>query len=105
MGVSVGVELLISSQRIDDFEQIIDGDSNIFTIINIPMINQTTDDNSNDIVVDITKSQLEVMLADEVYIVPKIQVYSDVGSPISGSIKFIGMADLVLKINNNLVED
>jgi len=105
MGVSVGVELLISSQRIDDFEQIIDGDSYIFTIINIPMINQTTDDNSNDIVVDITKSQLEVMLADEVYIVPKIQVYSDVGSPISGSIKFIGMADLVLKINNNLVED
>ena len=105
MGVSVGAKLLISSQRIDDFEQIIASDPSIFTIIDIPLISQTTDDNSNEISVNLTKSQLDVLLADKVYIVPKLQVYSEAGTPISGSMKFRGIADLVLKVNNDLVED
>lgn len=103
-GLSAGVDLLISEQKITDFDQVINSDSTLFTIIEVPLIEET-DDVEQTISIDLKKSDLEVMLADSVFVIPKLKISSEAGTPVSGAIEFRGMVDLILKVSQDLVED
>jgi len=104
MGFSAGADLLISEIKTTNFEELLIADSTLYTIINIPMLEECSDTLNKQIELQLDQSDLQIMLADSVFVVPKIKISSDAGTPISGGLKLQGTLEIEVKISNDLVE-
>ncbi|HPR18352.1 MAG TPA: hypothetical protein PLD62_08905 [Candidatus Cloacimonadota bacterium] len=105
LGLATGARLLISEQRTEDFATLVTPDTTQFTIINIPYLTQSTGTELDSIQVNIDQHDLEYFLADSVFIIPKILLYSEEGIPLAGSINMQASVEVEVEVNNELVQD
>ena len=104
LGFSVATDLIISAEKQIDFSEIAEADSTDFTIISVPYMYDTTN-RLQEIEIALQQSDLQLMLADSVFVVPRLSLQSEAGSPVSGQIDLQGLVDLKLNLNNDLVEE
>jgi hypothetical protein len=104
LGFDTGVKILISQQKTDDFTELINPDTTLFTIINVPNIIQSTGPGMEQVEIEITKHDLEFFRRDSVFVIPKIQLFSEEGTPLSGSIELQALIELEIEISSGLME-
>ena len=104
IGFSAGIDLLISNSKAENFANLINPDSTQYTIIKIPPLEETTDTEMKQIEVQLKQSDLQLMLADSIYVIPKLRISSEENTPISGGLEMIGLMEIEIKISNNLAD-
>ena len=104
LGFNTGAKILISQQRMDDLTELINPDTTLFTIINVPNIIQSAGPEMEQVEIEITQRNLEFFRGDSVFVIPKIQLFSEEGTPLSGSIEFQALIELEIEISSGLME-
>ena len=104
LGFNTGAKILISQQRMDDLTELINPDTTLFTIINVPNIIQSAGPEMEQVEIGITQHDLEFFRGDSVFVIPKIQLFSEEGTPLSGSIEFQALIELEIEISSGLME-
>ncbi|MFC1898240.1 hypothetical protein ACFLYJ_01580 [Candidatus Cloacimonadota bacterium] len=104
LGFDTSVQVLFSEQKYTDFDVIAASDTTIFKIIEIPAIMQSTGTTMEQTEIEITRSDLDFFVGDSVFVVPKIQLISEEGIPLSGSIQLQGLMKLEFEVSSELAE-
>ncbi|MFO7896993.1 MAG: hypothetical protein R6U84_08675, partial [Candidatus Cloacimonadales bacterium] len=105
LGFSVATDIIISAGKELEFSEIAEADSNNFTIISVPNMTETAANELQEIEIALKQSDLHLMLADSVFVVPRLRLQSEAGSPISGEIQLQGLVDIILNVSDELVEE
>jgi len=104
LGMDTAAKILISEQKAEDFTELTNPDTTLFKIIEVPLLTQTTSSSPNEIQIEVLQSDLEYFVADSVFIIPKIQLLSDEGSPLSGSIHLNAKVEVEFEVSSGLTE-
>ena len=104
LGFDTGANILISQQKANDFTELINPDTTLFTIIDVPYIVQSTGSGMEQVEIEITQNDLEFFVGDSIFVIPKILLFSEEGTPLSGSIEFQALIELEIEISNDLTE-
>jgi len=106
LGMDTSIEILISEQRYTDFSVIAAADTNstIFKIIEVPLIEQSTGPDFKQIPVEINRSDLDFFKEDSVFVIPRILLQSEEGTPFSGSIQLQGLMEIEFEVSSGLTE-
>ena len=104
LGVDTGVDILISLISPEGFDELINPDTTKYTIISVPEILNANSAVLDSIEVNISREDLDFFAADSVFIIPRLWLSSEPGSPLSGAITMDGELSLELEISNELAE-
>jgi len=104
LGFDTSIQVLFSQEKYTDFSVIATADTTIFTIIEVPEIVQSSGPEMLQTEVVITRSDLDFFLGDSVFVVPKVQLYSEEGTPLSGSIELQALIEFEIEISSGLTE-
>lgn len=104
LGIDSGANVLISLHKPEGFEELMVADTTSYTVIKVPSMLYSNGNELETIEVDISRNDLNFFLADSVYIVPKLRLYSEPGTPLSGAIKLQAGLSLELEISSDLIE-
>lgn len=104
LGMDTAAEILISEQKAENFTELSNPDTTQFTIIDVPLMEQTTSTTPEQRQVEVLQSDLQYFVADSVFIVPKIQLLSDEGMPLSGSIHLNAKVEVEFEVNSGLTD-
>ncbi|MCF7794518.1 MAG: hypothetical protein K9N39_11015 [Candidatus Cloacimonetes bacterium] len=103
LGMDTAAKILISEQRTEEFIELTNPDTTLFKIIDVPLLSQTTT-TPGQIQIEVLQTDLEYFVADSVFIVPKIQLLSDEGMSLSGSIHLNAKVEVEFEINSELTD-
>jgi hypothetical protein len=104
LGMDTTIQMMFSEQEYNDFSFIAAADTTIFTIIEVPDVVQSTGPDFVQTEVVITRSDLDLFLADSVFVVPRIQLESEPGTPFSGSIQIQGLMEIEIEVSSELAD-
>lgn len=104
LGFDTSAKIIFSQQKTEDFTELINPDTTLYTIIDVPYIMQSTGPGLESVEIEITHNDLHFFLADSVFVVPKIQLMSEEGFPLSGSIQLQGLMEIEFEISSGLTE-
>jgi len=104
LGIDTSIKILFSEQKYTDFSVIAAADTTIFKIIDVPEILQSNGPDFLETEILITRSDLDFFLEDTVFVVPKIQLHSEEGTPFSGSIQMQGLMELEFEVSSGLTD-
>lgn len=104
LGVNAGTNILFSNQMASGFNELINPDTTQYTIITVPTLQQTSGTQMGEIEVNLTSHDLQYFVADSVFVVPKIRLISNEGTPISGAIQLQASMQIEVEISNELTD-
>ncbi|MDO9576611.1 MAG: hypothetical protein Q7J16_01870 [Candidatus Cloacimonadales bacterium] len=105
LGFDTSAKILFSPEKTEDFTELINPDTTQFTIIDVPYIHQSTGPGLEQVVeIELKHSDLEFFLGDSVFVVPKIQLISEEGFPLSGSIQLQGLMEIEVEFSSGLTD-
>ncbi len=104
LGIQTGIEILISQTSPEGFEELVNPDPTIYTIITVDDLMYPTSNEQDSIIVNVSREDLDFFVEDSVFIIPKLRLFSEPGSPVSGSISMQGELSLEIEISNDLAE-
>ncbi len=104
LGIQAGINILISQTSPEGFEELVNPDSTIYTIITVDDLMYPTSNEQDSIIVNVSREDLDFFVEDSVFIIPKLKLFSEPGSPVSGSISMQGELSLEIEVSNDLAE-
>ena len=102
LGVTAGTDIVLSDRRATGFNEIMEPDTTEFTIISVPDIVQTTGSAEEQIEVSVSQQDIQYFASDSVFVIPRIHLLSEEGTPISGMIELRGSVEIEVEVSNNL---
>jgi hypothetical protein len=104
MGVEAGTNILFSNQLASGFNELINPDTTKYTIITVPTLQQTTGSQVEEIEITLTQYDLQRFVADSVYVVPKIRLISNEGTPLSGELQLQASMEIEVEVSSELTD-
>ncbi len=104
LGVSTAAKILISDHKAEAFNELVNPDSTLYKIIDVPQLVQSANNEFDQLQVNILQDDLEYFIADSVFVIPKIQLLSNAGTPLSGYITVQAKVEVEVEVSNDLVD-
>lgn len=100
-GIQLGMDLLLSNDRnsFSEFSDVLQPDTSRVTIFSIPVI--TANKDSVDILIQ--KSDLNVLLGDSLYVVPRVRLISSGNEPFANGIDIKGKLHINILLNKDIM--
>jgi hypothetical protein len=104
-GSELGANILISESDFAEFDEIYTPDLDKVSVIEVPLLHTTNGDEQGEITVTVLQDDLNSFLADSVFVIPKFQLISSSGNPLSGLIDVTASVSVEIEVSDSLLDD
>lgn len=107
-GLNVAADILMAENKADIAQEIYhynNADTTKVNLIRIPMLEETTAEETKELNIDILQKDLSYFLSDYTYLSSRLKLVSEGTQPLSGGVEMLVKAEIVIKISQSLLED
>ena len=104
-GASAGFDVLISDEEFMTFEQVMNPDMEKVSVLHVPQMECCMEDEMKTLTIVLTQDNLQPFVADSIFVVSKMQFFSDANEPLQNNVSMRGEVFVKLMVSNDLIED
>lgn len=104
-GSELGANILISPDDFLQFDEVYTPDLDNVSVIEVPLLQTTNDDEQGELSITVLQEDLEYLMADSVYVIPKFQFISSSGNPLSGFVEVSASLQVEFEVSDSLLDD